>query len=82
MFLNSCLIGEYNSPTQSQESGKYVGMQAIAVRQVEHNECSDFTRLMQQHHYLGAAPKIGETIGYVATLHGEWIALLSFSSAA
>jgi len=67
---------------QAQELGKYVGAQAIAVRRVGQNECSDFTALMQQHHYLGALPKIGETIWYVATLHGEWIALLSFSSAA
>jgi len=67
---------------QAQESEKYVDIQAISVRRVEQNECSDFKALMQQHHYLGALPKIGETIWYVATLHGKWIALLSFSSAA
>ena len=37
---------------------------------------------MQEHHYLGSLPKIGETIWYVATLRGEWVALLSFSAAA
>lgn len=38
--------------------------------------------LMEAHHYLGALPKIGETIWYIATLNDEWVALLSFSSAA
>jgi hypothetical protein len=38
--------------------------------------------LMQSHHYLGALPKIGNTIWYVATWNDEWVALLSFSAAA
>jgi hypothetical protein len=37
---------------------------------------------MQAHHYLGSLAKIGETLWYVATYLGEWVALLSFSSAA
>ena len=37
---------------------------------------------MQAHHYLGSLPKIGETLWYVATYRGEWVALLSFSAAA
>jgi hypothetical protein len=37
---------------------------------------------MDAHHYLGALPKIGNTLWYVATWHGEWLALLSFSAAA
>ena len=37
---------------------------------------------MQAHHYLGALPKIGETLWYVATYRDEWVALLSFSAAA
>jgi hypothetical protein len=37
---------------------------------------------MQQHHYLGALPKISETLWYVATWREEWVALLSFSAAA
>ncbi len=67
---------------QVRESGRHVDVQAISVRRVEQDERSDFKALMQQHHYLGALPKIGETLWYVATLQGEWIALLSFSSAA
>lgn len=37
---------------------------------------------MDAHHYLGALPKIGHTQWYVASFHGEWLALLSFSAAA
>ena len=37
---------------------------------------------MQAHHYLGALPKIGRTLWYVATWEGQWVALLSFSAAA
>src|SRR5208283_2390964 len=38
--------------------------------------------LMQEHHYLGSLPKIGETLWYVASWHEEWVALLSFSASA
>jgi hypothetical protein len=37
---------------------------------------------MQQHHYLGALPKISKTLWYVATFADQWVALLSFSAAA
>ncbi len=37
---------------------------------------------MQAHHYLGALPKIGHTIRYIATIEDQWLALLSFSASA
>lgn len=37
---------------------------------------------MQAHHYLGALPKISETLWYVATSQDQWLALISFSAAA
>jgi len=37
---------------------------------------------MQAHHYLGSLPKIGNTIWYIATVAGQWRALLSFSAPA
>ena len=37
---------------------------------------------MHTHHYLGSLPKIGNTLWYVATVEGEWLALLSFSAPA
>ena len=37
---------------------------------------------MGTHHYLGAAPKVGETLWYGAAWRGERVALASFSAAA
>jgi hypothetical protein len=37
---------------------------------------------MQEHHYLGALPKISETLWYVVTYADQWVAILSFSAAA
>jgi len=54
----------------------------IQVRRVERGEEASFQGLMRAHHYLGCLPKIGETIWYVATWNGEWLALASFSAAA
>jgi GNAT superfamily N-acetyltransferase len=55
---------------------------SVGVRLVERREEGRFRALMQAHHYLGALPKISETLWYVASYEGEWIALLSFSAAA
>ena len=41
-----------------------------------------FQELMHKHHYLGALPKIGQTLWYVAHRHGTWLALAVFSAAA
>ncbi len=57
-------------------------LREIEVRLVRREEQPRFQQLMQTHHYLGALPKIGETLWYVASYHEEWVALLSFSAAA
>jgi hypothetical protein len=57
-------------------------LREIAVRRVHREEERGFQELMQAHHYLGALPKIGETLWYVATWLGQWVALLTFSAAA
>lgn len=54
----------------------------VIVRPVVPIEERRFQHLMQEHHYLGALPKISETIWYVATFGDTWLALLSFSAAA
>ena len=41
-----------------------------------------FAQLMQEHHYLGALPKISETLWYVAVFGEQWVALLSYSAPA
>jgi len=54
----------------------------IHVRPVARAEEARYQQLMQAHHYLGALPKISETLWYVATWGEHWVALLSFSAAA
>ena len=54
----------------------------VRVQLVRRLEEQRFQKLMQTHHYLGSLPKISETLWYVATFAGQWIALLSFSAAA
>ena len=59
-----------------------MNFQQITLQPVQQGEQKDFQSLMEAHHYLGALPKIGHTLWYVAKHQGEWIALLSFSAAA
>ena len=54
----------------------------VLVRSVLPAEEKRFRQLMQEHHYLGALPKISETIWYVATFDDRWVAIVSFSAAA
>ena len=37
---------------------------------------------MHAHHYLGALPKISNTLWYVAKYKEQWLAVLSFSASA
>jgi hypothetical protein len=57
-------------------------LKEILVRPVRVSEEQRFQDLMQEHHYLGAVPKISETIWYVAALGDQWVALVSFSASA
>ena len=57
-------------------------LREIVVRPVRSFEEQRYQDLMQQHHYLGALPKISETLWYVAAWREEWTALLGFSAAA
>lgn len=54
----------------------------IRVLPVEHSEEARYQSLMVEHHYLGALPKIGETLWYVATWQDQWVAQISMSAAA
>ena len=54
----------------------------VTLRPVHPSEESQFQKLMQSYHYLGALPKIGNTIWYVATHNDEWLALISYSASA
>ncbi|MCF6264198.1 MAG: DUF4338 domain-containing protein [Xanthomonadales bacterium] len=57
-------------------------LQEITVRPITVQEADRYQALMQAHHYLGASRPIGETLRYVAFWRNQWIALISFSSAA
>ncbi len=59
-----------------------MNLKEICVRPVYSSEESVYQVLMQQHHYLGALGKIGETIWYIATWQEHWVALVSFSTPA
>jgi len=54
----------------------------IQVRPIQRSEEARYQALMAAHHYLGAVPKIGETLWYVATWQDQWVALISLSGAA
>ena len=57
-------------------------LKEICVRPVAHQEHERYHELMGRHHYLGSAHPVGETMHYIAIWRAQWIALLSFSSAA
>jgi hypothetical protein len=54
----------------------------VIVRPALAPEEARFQQLMAHHNYLGALPKIGHTIWYVAIVDAQWVALLCFSAAA
>nr|CBX27584.1 hypothetical protein N47_H24060 [uncultured Desulfobacterium sp.]CBX28675.1 hypothetical protein N47_G39990 [uncultured Desulfobacterium sp.]CBX28902.1 hypothetical protein N47_B20480 [uncultured Desulfobacterium sp.]CBX29352.1 hypothetical protein N47_J03330 [uncultured Desulfobacterium sp.]CBX29646.1 hypothetical protein N47_J06270 [uncultured Desulfobacterium sp.] len=61
---------------------KSMTLQTITVRPVLKEEEQEYIKLMAKHHYLGFAPKIGETMWYVATVDKEWVSLIGFSVSA
>jgi hypothetical protein len=61
---------------------KCLNLQQISLQPVVTAEEQHYQTLMQTHHYLGALPKIGHTLWYVATWRGQWLALVSFSAPA
>ncbi len=56
-----------------------MSVKRIRVQPVIKKEEKKFRELMQQHHYLGFVPKMGETLWYIATIDNEWVSLISFS---
>ncbi len=57
-------------------------LEDLLVSPITQHEAPKYQQLMGLHHYLGAIPRIGESIWYVGILKGKWIALISFSAAA
>lgn len=59
-----------------------MNLSEVHVEPVRLLEAKRFQQLMQEYHYLGALPKISETLWYIAIFDKQWVALLSFSAAA
>lgn len=53
----------------------------LEVRPVMNEERAGFGAYMQQYHYLGDSPLVGESLRYAAWLGGELVALLGWSEA-
>ena len=65
------------------ESGAAMDLSKLNVTPVARHEEPRFRALMDEHHYLGAPSKIGQTVWYAADDgSGEWPALAAFSAAA
>ena len=64
------------------KGGYAVDLGEVVVRPVRACEEARYQELMRQHHYLGALPKISETLWYVASWGEAWVALVSFSASA
>jgi hypothetical protein len=64
------------------EGWSHAALAELRVRLVERSEEAVYQAQMARHHYLGALPKIGETLWYVATWRAQWVAQLGLSAAA
>ncbi len=60
-----------------------VDLSELRVEPVTREMAPRFNELMDRHHYLGAGPRIGESICYAGDFgDGDWVALAAFSAAA
>ncbi len=59
-----------------------IDLRSVSVRPLAAGERSTFDRLLVEHHYLHSATLVGESMRYVATAGGRWLALLGWSTAA
>ena len=57
-------------------------LKGVVVRPILREERNLWQELMRAHHYLGFQKLVGERIEYVATVDGEWVALLAWAAAA
>lgn len=63
-------------------AARELDLRAVEVRLIRSGERARFRELIDAHHYLGYEPIIGESLCYVASYAGEWVALLGWGSAA
>jgi hypothetical protein len=74
------------TPTESEHpvtaALRELAAQEITVRLVTPEEEPRWNKLVRQRHYLHEHRLVGESLKYVAEQHGQWLALLGWSSAA
>jgi len=58
------------------------GRRRLEVRPLQAGEEERWEALMREHHYLGYRSLVGETLRYVGEEEGQWVGLLSWSTAA
>lgn len=81
IFARPCKTEIMDVEDQTQRSRRG-DLRAVVVRPVEDDEEPRWLELMRAHHYLGFGKSQGKRIFYVATLDGQWVALLSWAAAA
>ena len=59
-----------------------IDLAELHVRPIGAAERPRWRHLMAEHHYLGFQNTVGEALCYVATLGGQWVALLAWAAAA
>ena len=57
-------------------------LREVKVRLIRPEERERFDRLIKTEHYLHSASAVGQVLRYVAEYKGQWVALLTFCSAA
>jgi hypothetical protein len=57
-------------------------LHSLTVRIINPNEEPRWNQLMATLHYLGFRKLVGESIKYVAEIHGQWVALMGWGTAA
>ena len=55
---------------------------SVIVRPIVSDERRQWDALMAKYHYLGFKSLVGRSIRYVAQVHGQWVALIGWASAA
>ncbi len=59
-----------------------VDLSSLVVRPIRPEEEETWDQLMSRHHYLGFNRLVGESLKYVALLHGQWVALVGWGTSA
>lgn len=54
----------------------------LVVRPCQRGEWARFVALLRRHHYLGLQGVVGERLGHVAEVEGQWVALLLWAAGA